>query len=63
MNNTEKKSLSFPKTQRPLEILNTNLNILGIILNPDMRSKMIITLSLSIVGALIISILMRNTKE
>jgi hypothetical protein len=39
------------------------VSILGIILNPDMRSKMIITLSLSIIGAIVVLILMKNEKE
>lgn len=39
------------------------VSTLGIIISPDMRAEMIITLFLSITGAVIISILMRNTKK
>jgi hypothetical protein len=36
------------------------VSLLGIILNPDMRSKMIVTLSLSIIGAVVAFILMKK---
>jgi len=39
------------------------VSILGIILNPDMGNKMFVTLSISIIGAVVVFILMKNEKE